>query len=200
MQIRSNWGLMVVVTVAAAMGCSQSRTTIRGQSPAAPVAAAGWEGQGPIIGSAPGYGQFVHGDHKPGHGNNKDAFKAKHSHHDFNIAPGFHDNNFGYEGGYYAGPEGYYTEHDRTYTVGSGGCPHCQNGQACPSDGCPHCGHGHRGMGGTLGHGPNGFPTHYQTYQYDWPQNQVYPTGPVPAGMVQYPYYTFRGPTDFFMK
>ncbi|MEK6259494.1 MAG: hypothetical protein AABP62_12830 [Planctomycetota bacterium] len=200
MQIRSNWGLMVVVTVAAAMGCSQSRTTIRGQSPAAPVAAAGWEGQGPIIGSAPGYGQFVHGDHKPGHGNNKDAFKAKHSHHDFNIAPGFHDNNFGYEGGYYAGPEGYYTEHDRTYTVGGGGCPHCQNGQACPSDGCPHCGHGHRGMGGTLGHGPNGFPTHYQTYRYDWPQNQVYPTGPVPAGMVQYPYYSFRGPTDFFMK
>lgn len=205
MQIRSSWGLMVVVAVTAAVGCSQSRQTIRGQSPSTampvvPAAAAGWEGQGPIIGSAPGYGQFVYGDHLPGYGNTADAIKAKHSHHDFNIAPGFHDNNFGYEGGYYAGPEGYYTEHDRSYTAGGGGCPQCQNGQACPSDGCPHCGHGCRGMAGVLGHGPNGFPTHYQTYGYNWPQNQVYPSNQVPAAMVQYPYYTFRGPTDFFMK
>ncbi len=173
---------MVVVAVAAAVGCSQSRPTIRGQSPAIPAGVACPEGQGPIIGSAPGYGQFVHGDHHhPGYGNNADARKAKHSHHDFNIAPGFHDNNFGYEGGFYAGPDGYYTEHDRSYMVGGGG-------------------HGDHGMAGVLGHGPNGFPTHYQTYRHDWPQNQVYPTGPVPAGMVQYPYYTFRGPTDFFMK
>ena len=43
-------------------------------------------------------------------------------------------------------------------------------------------------------------PQHVQTYQYDWPQNMVYPTQSVPAGMVQYPYYTLRGPTDFFMK
>ena len=196
MQIRSSWGLMVVVALAASSGCSQSRPTIRGQSPSASMSAAaagnvGWDGQsqqGPIIGAAPGYGQFAHGP------------IAEHTKHDFQAHTGFRDQNFGYDGGYYAGQDGYYTEHDRSYTADGGGCPSCQNGQACPSDGCPQCGHGCRGMAGGLGHGPNGFPTHYQTYQYNWPQNQVYPTNQVPAGLVQYPYYTFRGPTDFFMK
>ena len=46
---------------------------------------------------------------------------------------------------------------------------------------------------------PMRHPQHYQTYQSDWPQNMVYPQQ-VPSGMVQYPYYTLRGPTDFFMK
>lgn len=184
MQIRAHWGWVAILAVSVTVGCSQSRQTVRGQSPA--VVDGGEAGQGPIIGTAPGYGQLVHGH------------KARHSHHDFKAHHGFHDNNFGYEGGYYAGPDGYYTEHDRTYTVaGNGGCPHCQYGQACPEEGCHHCGNRLAAM---LGHGPNGFPTHYQTYRYDWPQNLVYPDNQVPAGMVQYPYYTLRGPSDFFMK
>lgn len=196
MQIRSNWGLLVLLVVVGSVGCSQGRQTIRAQSPSVsqvssatnpdgiPVDAA-YPGQGPIIGTAPGYGDHVHGS------------RAKHSHRDFKAHTGFRDNNFGYEGGFYAGPEGYYTEHDRTYTTNQGGCPNCDYGNACPSNGCPTCGHH---IAHVLGHGPNGFPTHYQTYDYRWPQNQVYPVGPLPAGMVQYPYYTLRGPTDFFMK
>lgn len=196
MQIRSSWGLMVLVAVTATVGCAQVGPTIRGQSPTAAVSAAaagnvGWDGQpqqGPIIGAAPGYGQFAHGP------------VAEHTKHDFKAHNGFRSQNFGYDGGYYAGQDGYETEHDRTYVTDQGGCQHCQNGQACPADGCPHCGHGHQDMRGVLGHGPNGFPTHYQTYRHDWPQNMVYPQSQAPAAMVQYPYYTFRGPTDFFMK
>ncbi|MBM4076744.1 MAG: hypothetical protein FJ267_14040, partial [Planctomycetes bacterium] len=151
------------------------------------------QGQGPIVGSAPGYGQFVHGhgDFAPGYGNSIDQIKSRTGHRDFQAYQGFTDHNFGYEGGYYAGPQGYYTDHDRVYS-GGGGCE-------CGGRGCHHCGL-IPDLGGSLGHGPNGFPTHYQTYGYHWPQNMVYPNAQVPAGMVQYPYYTFRGPTDFFMK
>jgi hypothetical protein len=187
---RARWGLMVMLAMGAAAGCSQSRQTVRGQSPVAMPGAPGCETQGPIIGTAPGYAEFVHGH------------RARNGHHDFKAHTGFRDNNFGYEGGYYAGPEGYYTERDRVYTAGDGtGCPACEYGQACPADGCPHCGHAcGQKLAELLGHGPNGYPTHYQTYRYDWPQNMVYPPNQVPAGMVQYPYYTLRGPTDFFMK
>lgn len=189
MSIKASWGLTVLLVGSALMGCSQSRQTVRGQSPAsAPLAAAeiqvGVDGQGPIIGTAPGYGQAVNGH------------QSKHTGHDFKAYNGFRDNNFGYEGGYYAGPSGYYT--DRTYTAGGGGplgkagCPACEYGRSCPQSGCPHC--------GANGIAPGGCPQHYQTYRYDWPQNMVYPPDQVPAGMVQYPYYTLRGPTDFFMK
>ncbi|GIX04007.1 MAG: hypothetical protein KatS3mg113_1013 [Planctomycetaceae bacterium] len=126
---------------------------------------------GPIIGSAPGYGEH------------KKAGKR-----DFKTYTGFRDHHFGFEGGYYAGPEGYYTEHHpKVYTYGSStafGCLYCQHGLACPPGGCPHCGYG--------------CPQHHMTYQYKWPKNLVYPPNVMPAGMVQWPYYTLRGPTDFF--
>lgn len=155
---------------------------VRGQSPVPdpgpvgpvtvlPNAAVSIEGQGPVIGTAPGYGEF-----------------SKHKHKDFKAFPGIHDNNFGYEGGYYAGPNGYYAAHNkRAYSYaggGDGGCPHCQYGAACPQGGCRHC----------------GLPKHYTTYEFKAPGNLSYPQVGAPAGMVQYPYYTFRGPTDFFMK
>jgi hypothetical protein len=117
---------------------------IRGQSPAMMPAG------GPVIGSAPGYGQH-----------------SKHNkHHDFMHV---YDHNFGYD-------HGYYTPRKHGY-----------HGEACPTD--PHCPPGHHGC-----------PHHYQTQSYKWPQNMVYPPNVMPAGMVQYPYYTLRGPTDFFMK
>ena len=186
MRIKASWGMTVLLVGSALVGCSQGRQTVRGQSPAMPPSAptqmpVGMDEQGPIIGSAPGYGQAVNGH------------QSKHAHHDFKAYTGFRDNNFGYEGGYYAGPSGYYT--DRTYTgTGNAGCPACEYGRACPQAGCTHCGHGANGCA------PAGCPQHYQTYRFDWPQNQVYPPNQVPAGMVQYPYYTLRGPTDFFMK
>ena len=172
------WGMAGVLALcAASVGCAQSGQTVRGQSPTpvevvtpAPVE---WT-YGPIIGSAPGYGEH----------------KKHPKKHDFKTYPYLHGHNFGYDGGYYAGPEGYYTTHKaKAYTVGgaAGGCPHCQYGSACPPDGCPHCGCDH------------GCPKHHQSYQYKWPDNLVYPQGPVPAAMVQWPYYTLRGPTDFFM-
>jgi hypothetical protein len=132
--------------------------------------------QGPIIGSAPGYGEYV-----------KDKWSS-HNKKDFKTYTGYRDNNFGYEGGYYAGPDGYYTDRDRIYSaggMGGSGCPACEYGNACPGGGCKHCGCK---------------PRHYQTYRFDWPQNMVYPPDVMPAGMVVYPYYTLKGPSDFFMK
>ncbi len=43
-------------------------------------------------------------------------------------------------------------------------------------------------------------PIHHQTYSYKPPKNLVYPPDNQPAGVVQYPYYTTKGPTDFFYK
>jgi hypothetical protein len=168
------WGTAAVLAVCSAgLGCAQSAQTIRGQSP---VTAEGTPLDGiplgPFVGSAPGYGEHSHSHHK-----------------DFKTLPQFRNGNFGFEGGYYTGPEGYYTEHRKhSYSYGgmNGGCPHCQYGMACPPAGCPECGHT--------------CPQHHNTYEYHWPKNLVYPSPVVPAGMVQWPYYTLRGPTDFFMK
>jgi len=41
---------------------------------------------------------------------------------------------------------------------------------------------------------------HYHTYRYKQPQCLVYPAPNQPAGAVTYPYYTHKGPSDFFMK
>lgn len=176
MRFRSEIGLAALVALSCFVGCSLTNPTVRGQAPDgnAPV------NNGPIVGSAPGYGELIN---KPYMGN--------HALHDFKPYNGFRDNNFGYEGGFYAGPNGTYTGPLTPYTASAGDCPDCNNGQACPHGGCRRCGRGcfyHHGM-----------PQHYQTYQYNWPQNMVYPQTGVPAGMVQYPYYTLRGPTDFFM-
>jgi len=48
---------------------------------------------------------------------------------------------------------------------------------------------------------PGGWgPTHYHTFEYRQPKNLLYPPANQPAAVVQYPYYTVRGPTDFFLK
>ncbi len=179
---RMSWGVAALLAlITTGMGCAQTGPMVRGQNPDVPAAGpvpVGPETFGPIIGSAPGYGEF------------KNKPKS-----DFKTYPGFRNNNFGYEGGYYSGPEGYYTDQGkRAYKVGGhdghmhggDGCPYCQNGNACPPSGCKHCGHG--------------CPKNIATYQYKWPENQVYPPAVQPPAMVQYPYYTFRGPSDFFMK
>lgn len=41
-------------------------------------------------------------------------------------------------------------------------------------------------------------PTHHHTYEYHAPKNLVYPPANQQPGVVQYPYYTVKGPTDFF--
>jgi len=41
---------------------------------------------------------------------------------------------------------------------------------------------------------------HYHTFDYRAPKNLVYPPANMPGAVVQYPYYTLRGPTDFFQE
>ncbi|MEX0702785.1 MAG: hypothetical protein WD069_11885 [Planctomycetales bacterium] len=55
--------------------------------------------------------------------------------------------------------------------------------------------HGYGGAGGG-----NWGPQHRIFYTYHRPTDLRYPPPQVPAAVVQYPYYTNRGPTDFFMK
>jgi len=43
-------------------------------------------------------------------------------------------------------------------------------------------------------------PTHHLWYKYNQPQGLVYPPDNTPAAVVQYPYYTCKGPDDFFLK
>ncbi|MEX0718062.1 MAG: hypothetical protein WD066_15825 [Planctomycetaceae bacterium] len=55
--------------------------------------------------------------------------------------------------------------------------------------------HGYGGAGGG-----NWGPQHRTFHTYHHPTDLRYPSPHVPAAIVQYPYYTNRGPTDFFMK
>ena len=43
-------------------------------------------------------------------------------------------------------------------------------------------------------------PTHHHTWEYHAPQNLLYPPDNAPNAIQQYPYYTVKGPSDFFMK
>ncbi len=75
------------------------------------------------------------------------------------------------------------------------GCPNCPGGELNSSGGCGLCGW----LGG--GHGGHGWhPTHHHTYDYRAPKGLVYPPANQPAAIVQYPYYTVKGPDDFFKK
>ncbi len=58
-------------------------------------------------------------------------------------------------------------------------------------DGGPHAG---------LGCPHEWHPTHNLWYQYDHPQGLVYPADNTPAAVVQYPYYTCKGPDCYFHK
>ncbi|MCG3772226.1 MAG: hypothetical protein JW384_03433 [Nitrosomonadaceae bacterium] len=81
------------------------------------------------------------------------------------------------------------------YGASSGGppmnhdCPMCQSGEGhgaanCQDPGCNLPCH----------------PVHRNFHTYHAPQNLMYPPENAAPAQVQYPYYTFRGPTDFFMK
>lgn len=86
-------------------------------------------------------------------------------------------------------------------------CPHCQghpaSGQACPFCQNSHAGHGgmhdpHGLIGGTMNHLRGPYPKHNFTYSYSRPNNLSYPPPQVPGGAIVYPYYTLKGPSDFF--
>jgi hypothetical protein len=82
---------------------------------------------------------------------------------------------------YYDGPA-----HDPNQ-FSSADCPTCPHGNGCPV--CPQ---------------QHGFdvwrPTHHHTWEYNAPKGLTYPDQNQPPATVQYPYYTVKGPSDFFMK
>lgn len=89
----------------------------------------------------------------------------------------------------------------------------CSPGGGCPPGG--YCGPNgdcnddcHEGCLGCECCRKDWYPTHYHkfTYAIPWngwaisPSQLSYPPQNQPAAVVQYPYYTVRGPTDFFLK
>lgn len=103
---------------------------------------------------------------------------------------------------------------DNTQYIGDPNCQNCPQGYGqCPP------GYGGHGFQGAYcpngGYCPNGAcqdgscecclkklceNRHHHWYTYNEPKGLVYPQQNSPAAVVQYPYYTVRGPTDFFMK
>ena len=65
----------------------------------------------------------------------------------------------------------------------------CQPG-GCQPGGCQ--------PGGGCGRDGDCNPKHTYTYSYSRPNNLVYPQQNMPAGATVYPYYTHKGPSDFF--
>lgn len=54
--------------------------------------------------------------------------------------------------------------------------------------------HGHGGYGYGM------YPQHRTSYSLKGTKNLAYPPANQPPAVVTYPYYTVKGPTDFFMK
>jgi hypothetical protein len=85
-----------------------------------------------------------------------------------------------------------------SYTSGDQ-CDACDSGFAsasnCRNGACQSCGPGRAGCMNLPFH-----PVHRNFHTYDVPQGLTYPQQNTPAAAYQYPYYTTRGPTDFFMK
>ncbi|MCA9041797.1 MAG: hypothetical protein KDA65_15695 [Planctomycetaceae bacterium] len=73
-----------------------------------------------------------------------------------------------------------------------GSCPTCPQdgmyGEACQQGGCD----------GMLIRSP-WHPTHHHTFSYEQPNNLRYPSNQ-PGSLIRYPYYTLKGPDDFFLK
>jgi hypothetical protein len=65
----------------------------------------------------------------------------------------------------------------------------------CDNGACRNCGLGRAPCMNLPFH-----PVHRNFHTYDVPQGLTYPQQNTPAAVYQYPYYTTRGPTDFFMK
>lgn len=92
-------------------------------------------------------------------------------------------NGGGYGGGYGVGANSPY-------------CPQYGGGMTFGQVQAHHAGWQNQQFGG------NGFrhPNHRHWYSYEEPKGLVYPPANTPAAMVQYPYYTLKGPECFFMK
>ena len=70
----------------------------------------------------------------------------------------------------------------------------CYGCQSCGGYGCNSC------LFGNSSYNPDWYPTHHHWYRYQPPKNLVYPPANQPGAVVNYPYYTLKGPDDFFFK
>jgi hypothetical protein len=95
---------------------------------------------------------------------------------------------------------------------GHSDCGECNGGGCCLSCGgylldglcplCGACGHGacsNGCVGAAYRYLHDGYPTHVHKFSYFPPKDLKYPPPNVPAGVVVYPYYTVKGPDDFFL-
>ena len=64
---------------------------------------------------------------------------------------------------------------------------------------CPNCQNAHPGHAQGNCNLPF-VPVHRNFHTYSVPDGLMYPPENLPPAMYQYPYYTLRGPTDFFQK
>lgn len=81
--------------------------------------------------------------------------------------------------------------------AGTHSCPMCEANGAISGHGTPYAPHG-----AACAPGCNLplHPVHRNFQTYSTPPGLMYPQDETPAATVQYPYYTLRGPTDFFME
>jgi hypothetical protein len=75
------------------------------------------------------------------------------------------------------------------------GCPP-QGGQ-CRTGTCPH---GVHGGCRSCGSANDWYPQHHFSYSYSVPNDLKYPSQNAVGGAIAYPYYTFKGPSDFFRQ
>ncbi|WP_437206995.1 hypothetical protein [Planctomicrobium sp. SH664] len=157
-----------------AAGCTSMNTVARGQNPEL-VPSAGVT--------------YSHG-HQPIRAVVDEAVDCYHEHH--NTTTTYHNGNVGQyapaRGGQACPPGGAGAAGGEYY----GNCPHgnCPNNGGCPH-GCRSCGNGND---------LNWYPKHGYSYSYKRPNDLVYPAQGAVGGAVVYPYYTHKGPSDFFRK
>ena len=196
--LRTTWKSVVAAGLLAACstGCSTlPSSVIRGQSPdhaqqLGYEQEAGWKPTGSEIElTAHRRADFpMHGEVKGAVVNNLNQYDVERGGYRVPVgqgspAPG---GNVGYVGG--PNPYARWGNFDQQpcpvpYNAGFGQCPPHHQEQCWDHGGFRHAGQ-----------------YHYHTYRYKQPQGLVYPAPNQPAGAVTYPYYTHKGPSDFFMK
>ena len=115
-----------------------------------------------------------------------------------------HDHISGQHTTYYTDGNGMMDQYRQANCQRNGGnCP--PQGNYCPPQGfggaCPHgIQGGCRGCNTAGGRAPDWYPQHHKTYSYSVPNDLSYPAQNAVGGAVVYPYYTHKGPSDFFRQ
>lgn len=214
MSTRLTTGLLSCLMASFFVGCAASpESLIRGQSPSAyPMPAGAYSGHG--------FGAYSQGVPFPYNGlagqalqahvrGRADAYYGTRGSSGF-AAGGFHGGGYPVSTSYpvaYGGGGDYQTAAcDNGATCENGYCedPYCNRGychhgyrfgdclHGCRS--CPYC----NGHGCDHCNGGQWAPTHLYQHMYKIPQGMVYPQNPTPGAITVYPYYTHKGPDDFF--